>query len=107
MLRILRLIRAVRIQRALKQVTQNFHINTEVASIFKFLKLIFIVSLVAHYIACIYNFVLVQEITEFNITSPDLIDLTWQQKYVYSIYFSMQTMLTIGYGDIPPPTATL
>ena len=89
MLRILRLIRAVRIQKALKQLTQNFHINAEVASLFKFAKLIFFVALVAHYIACIYNLIILNEIRSYEITDPDFIDKDWLEKYIYCIYWSM------------------
>ena len=71
------------------------------------MKLIFVVALVAHYIACIYNYVILDDIKNFEIIDPELIDLSWLRKYIYSIYWSMQTMLTIGYGDIPPTTTNL
>jgi hypothetical protein len=61
----------------------------------------------AHYIACIYNFMIISEINNYNIIDPELIDKDWWEKYVYCIYWSMQTMLTIGYGDIPPFTINL
>jgi len=28
--------------------------------------------------------------------------MTWFDKYIYSIYFSSTTMLTVGYGDLLP-----
>lgn len=85
MIRILRLIRAVKIQKTFKQLTENIHINAEISSIFKFIKLTFIVALVAHYIACIYNFVLTQEIDALRITDPEIIDRTWSEKYIISM----------------------
>lgn len=30
--------------------------------------------------------------------------LSWFDKYIYSIYFSSTTMLTVGYGDLLPAT---
>lgn len=64
-------------------------------------------ALVAHYIACIYCFIILNEIKNFEITDPEFIDKDWLEKYIYCIYWSMQTMLTIGYGDIPPSTINL
>lgn len=29
-------------------------------------------------------------------------DETWYTKYIYSLYFSCTTLLTVGYGDISP-----
>ncbi len=49
------------------------------------MKLLFIVAMVAHYIACIYNFVLTMEIQNNNITDPIIIDRGWTQQYVISM----------------------
>lgn len=35
-------------------------------------------------------------------TNIDLEDDTWITKYIYSLYFSCTTLLTVGYGDISP-----
>ena len=41
------------------------------------MKLILITAMVAHYIACIYTFVLTQEIEAYKITDPVILDKTW------------------------------
>ncbi|KAL4473705.1 hypothetical protein ABPG74_022569 [Tetrahymena malaccensis] len=33
-------------------------------------------------------------------------DSSWQDKYLYSIYYSVTTMITVGYGDITPQNNT-
>lgn len=35
-------------------------------------------------------------------TKIKLEDQTWHTKYIYSLYFSCTTLLTVGYGDISP-----
>mgnify|MGYP002628423161 CR=1 FL=1 len=60
--------------------------------------------MVAHYIACINNYVIQQEIRVYKITTPELIDQEAFSEYIYSMYWSVTTMITVGYGDITPRT---
>ncbi len=36
------------------------------------------------------------------VKKADLDDTSWGEKYIYSLYFSATTLLTVGYGDIAP-----
>ncbi|KAL4482560.1 hypothetical protein ABPG72_005803 [Tetrahymena utriculariae] len=36
----------------------------------------------------------------------DIQDSSWQDKYLFSIYYSITTMITVGYGDITPQSNT-
>jgi hypothetical protein len=33
-------------------------------------------------------------------------DNSWKSKYVHAFYFTIVTMITVGYGDISPKTDT-
>lgn len=47
---------------------------------------------------------MLQEIRYYKITDPGIIDQNWFEQYIYSMYWSVTTMLTVGYGDITPGT---
>jgi hypothetical protein len=35
-------------------------------------------------------------------TKVGIASRSWGEKYVYSLYFSSTTLLTVGYGDLAP-----
>jgi hypothetical protein len=66
--------------------------------------------MVAHFFACLWCLVYHSE-KYFDPNVKGWLDkvgdsdyMEWYAKYIYAYYFSMVTMLTVGYGDISPVT---
>lgn len=73
---------------------------------FSLLKVCGSIFVSAHFFACIWYKVGVSnqsEATERSwLLKLDLLESSWQTKYLYSLYFILTTMITVGYGDITP-----
>lgn len=79
------MLRAVKLKRLIIKIQE--HLDSGLQSLLEFSKLCIIIGCLAHWSACIFN--LVNE-NEYD--------------YITSFYFSITTMITIGYGDIHPDT---
>jgi Ion transport protein len=84
-------------------IEEYFQFGRRISSLFKVMKLVILVLLIAHYFACIF----------YAVTKDESLEETWlyaygldtkpnEDKYVASLYFTVTTMATIGYGDIVP-----
>ena len=62
--------------------------------------------IMSHLSACFYYFT--ARISDFDestwVSRLDLLDSNIYQKYVTSLYWSIQTVTTMGYGDVPAVT---
>ena len=68
-------------------------------SLFILLVRIFIIS---HLAACIWHLLGISYDNSWLKNSKELINNPWEVRYLYSIYFILITMNTVGYGDISP-----
>ena len=69
--------------------------------------MIFLIALLAHWIACIWHFIAIyeSELYETNwLRNAGYESEIWKIRYLGSLYWSITTMVTIGYGDISPIT---
>ena len=105
-LRVLRLLRLAKLKRIFVRI-EDYIASTTLASIFQFLRLLFVVFLIAHWIACLWYYVGVVEALNEHETWVTVMlahGPTTMELYATAFYFTMSTMSTVGYGDIHPYT---
>ncbi|CAK91431.1 unnamed protein product (macronuclear) [Paramecium tetraurelia] len=85
-LKVIKMIKAFKLKLLIRRL-ETF-LGNDFSSFMEFIKLTFIIVVLAHWSACI-----------FNLTNQDDYD------YLTSFYFTITTMITVGYGDVHPQTA--
>mmetsp|Transcript_28414 Transcript_28414/g.45627 ORF Transcript_28414/g.45627 Transcript_28414/m.45627 type:complete len:872 (+) Transcript_28414:93-2708(+) len=103
-LRLLRLLRLMKLQSYTLAMEQHIESNRLAVFALEVLRLLFALSVIIHWGACLFH----------AVGARDTGDKTWidalpaevsrdkLQTYTWSLYFTMATMSTVGYGDIAP-----
>lgn len=86
----------------LHRINEKFMLQEKIQNILSLLKVLFVSLLVAHVFACFWFFIGSLNTHESWIIKAGIIDAPASTKYLYSIYWSFVTMMTVGYGDIGP-----
>ena len=84
---------------------EYFSFGGRAEALFDLLSLIMKVLFFAHFYACIWHICAYSFKAQDQLTWLDKANITmdkWNTRYVYSLYFSITTMITVGYGDITP-----
>jgi hypothetical protein len=119
LIRIVRIIRLAKLLRILRgsRIFQRFEnqltISYGLLRLYKFLGMVLVLC---HWLACVWNLVLVMEASRCNWAAAyftdsacldhadDPIDATPFQRYIVAFYLAVMTTSTVGYGDVSPVT---
>lgn len=96
-----------KIKKIIAQIEDHFHFQEKTQAFLNLLKLLTQIMTIAHFFACFWIYLAFWEVNnlKFNntwIQNFQLEDKTWEIKYINSLYYSIVTMVTVGYGDISP-----
>ena len=89
-----------------KRLEDYLHLKGKKEGIFQLLKLIINLLFLAHISACVWHLMGIWEgnvgVSNNWLAIAGIETEVWYIRYIYSFYFSIVTMMTVGYGDIKP-----
>ena len=101
------LLRFININKLFKELDEYLQLSHSAQAAFELIKLSIFILYLAHLFCCAFHYIAILEI-EYKISDntwlhlKNLIDKSWIDKYINSLYFTVVTMITVGYGDISP-----
>jgi hypothetical protein len=103
-LRLARLVRLMRMERIKDKVDIVIEAFPAIVFILGIVKIVFLLLCIVHWSACIWYVIGCSDDMENTwLKAHHLEDSdSWAVLYVYSFYFTLTTMTTVGYGDITP-----
>jgi hypothetical protein len=86
-----------------ENVEEVLNLRERFAAIVDLLRLIYLIVFVGHFCACAwYYLAATYEKGNSWLLVYDLTEADTSTKYIHSLYWSVITLLTVGYGDITP-----
>jgi hyperpolarization activated cyclic nucleotide-gated potassium channel 2 len=86
---------------------EEYILSDAVSALLSFLKVIVVILLIAHWIACLFYYIGSLELDTNAVcwlTEAKMQDAATYDKYIISLYWAFTTMTTVGYGDVAPYT---
>ena len=89
-------------QKIFRDFEDTLSLNEQLEGVLSFFKLIFKLGFMAHMLACLWNTSAEYDVKKNWIEAAGLESNDWPIRYLYSVYWSVTTIITVGYGDIAP-----
>ena len=101
---LLLILRLINMSNLMKRLEEYLQLKGKKEGIFQLVKLIINLLFLAHICACFWHFIALYE-TSMGVPNnwlkvKDIDHEQWYIQYIYSLYFAIVTMMTVGYGDI-------
>lgn len=98
---LIKLLRIAKLNVMVRFFNNNFD-SKLVSLLNEFLKVLFLLLIISHWMACIWFYIGKSTHESSWIDDCELRDLSVKDKYVASMYFVLISMMTVGFGDISP-----